>query len=73
MKEAYGYRSKAVHGATFKGATFDRLREVATRVDGICRDISALYLDTNSGVAALIEGHNDHLNSRFARMILGQS
>lgn len=45
VKRAYGIRSKAVHGASFKEKEEEQLRDVSVKIDGICRSIARKYLE----------------------------
>jgi hypothetical protein len=71
VKEAYGFRSRAVHGATFKPKDAERLRECATRVDQVCRDLVYIYFDPESGFRAAMEGSDGATTEFFVTSILG--
>lgn len=71
IKEAYGYRSKAVHGASFKGTAFERLRAASVQIDEICRRLSILYLEDGK-VTEIIEGGDENLNAHFIELVLGE-
>ncbi len=71
VKEAYGFRSKAVHGATFKPKDDERLRQCARRVDQICRDLVHVYFDPESGFRAAIDGSDEATTEFFVARVLG--
>jgi hypothetical protein len=65
IREAYGLRSRAVHGATFKDKAFDQLRSTSTYIDNVCRQLSILYLTNHEDVATKIESDENEFNSYF--------
>jgi hypothetical protein len=56
MKQAYSYRSKVVHGASFKESAFAHLIETSEYLDMTCRSLSRKYITNESKL-------RDHLNS----------
>lgn len=71
VKEAYGFRSKAVHGATFKPKDAERLKECARRVDQVCRDLVLAYFDSENGFRAAIEKSEQATTEFFINRVLG--
>lgn len=65
VKQAYGYRSRAVHGASFKVADIDQLRDCATRVDQICRELSFIYFGPDARFRDAIESSDQHATDFF--------
>lgn len=65
VKQAYGYRSKAVHGAPFKSADVSQLRDCATEIDQLCRELSLLYLGPDSRFRDAIESSDQHATDFF--------
>ncbi|KQN24032.1 hypothetical protein ASF00_17675 [Sphingomonas sp. Leaf34] len=65
VKQAYGYRSKAVHGAPFKSADVNQLRDCATGIDQICRDLTLLYFGTDARFRDAIESSDQHATEFF--------
>ncbi len=68
LKEAYGYRSCAVHGASFKDKVFDRLRSTSCYIDDVCRQLALLYLANPEKIARSIEGNEEDFNAFFYRL-----
>jgi hypothetical protein len=73
VKEAYVYRSKAVHGAFFKPKDVERLRKCARDLDEVCRALVIEYLDTETGLKAAIEGPDQATTDFFIERTLGVS
>ena len=71
IKEAYGYRSKAVHGTYFKSRDFERLRVCSVRIDEICRRIHHAYFDLDTGLAQAIESSDEDTTEYFLNRTLG--
>lgn len=71
VKEAYGFRSKAVHGATLKPKDAERLEECARRVDQVCRDLVLAYFDSENGFRAAIEKSEQATTEFFINRVLG--
>jgi hypothetical protein len=73
VKEAYGFRSKAVHGASFKPNDAERLRKCARQIDEVCRALVVAYFSPESGFRAAIEGNDESIANFFIRRTLGDS
>ena len=73
IKEAYGYRSKAIHGATFKTKDADRLRECASELDESCRRLWFVYADPSSGFRDSIEVSDQIATDYFLQRTLGRA
>jgi hypothetical protein len=71
MKEAYGYRSKVVHGASIAEGKFDDLIEVSARCDGFARRLIYL-LTSNEQAMALFKMKSDKFEEHLLRMMLTQ-
>jgi hypothetical protein len=71
VKEAYGFRSRAVHGATFKLKDTERLRECAKLMDQVCRDLVLTYFDPGTGFRAAIEKSEQATTEFFINRVLG--
>ncbi|NTG16440.1 hypothetical protein G6L05_22060 [Agrobacterium rhizogenes] len=71
IKQAYGYRSKAVHGATFRPTEFNQLREASEGIDEICRVLFGVYVDENNPFRTAVEGSDDTLNQFLVELLLG--
>jgi hypothetical protein len=71
VKTAYGFRSKCVHGASFKPAEFDQLRDCSTQIDEVCRALQALYLDTDQSFRSAVEGPDQNFSEFFMGVVLG--
>ncbi|WAC27505.1 HEPN domain-containing protein [Ancylobacter sp. SL191] len=72
MKRAYGFRSKTVHGASFKPTEMDQLRECSKIVDHICRALQALYFDDEDpSFRSAVEASDDKSSEFFVEAILG--
>ena len=71
VKQAYGYRSKAVHGASFKPADVNQLRDCATEVDQICRDLSLLYFGPDARFRDAIESSDQRATDFFMEALFG--
>lgn len=56
IKAAYGIRSKAVHGATFKEKEEAVLKRTSIDIDDICRDLALLYLEQDQFREAIESG-----------------
>lgn len=70
VKEAYGYRSRAVHGASFKGSAYERLKHCSQKLDGICRALAVLCLNTENGLVAELARKDDAINRFFLEKVL---
>jgi hypothetical protein len=73
LKQAYGYRSKTVHGATFKEKVYDRMRACSGMIDEVCRHLSKLYLNSDNGVATALENSDEKIAEFFLDRILGNT
>lgn len=73
VKEAYGYRSKAVHGASFKPKDANKLIASSEAVDQICRQLVVAYFDRTSGLRAALEGPDQESTDYFVERLLGSS
>lgn len=70
VKEAYGYRSKVVHGASFRAADLPKLLRCASTIDQICREMALAYLDSETGLNAAIEGSDQAATDYFLRRLM---
>jgi hypothetical protein len=70
VKIAYGFRSKAVHGASFRQKDLDRLVQSSVEIDEICRKLIVLYLDRDTKIAENLEVDAERLNEFFHRRLL---
>lgn len=73
VKEAYGYRSKAVHGASFKPKDAEKLIASSEAVDEICRRLVVAYFDPTSGLRVALEGSDQETTDYFIERLLGSS
>ncbi|MBY3517077.1 hypothetical protein HFN76_33630 [Rhizobium laguerreae] len=73
VKQAYGYRSKAVHGASFKPADVGQLRDCSTKIDEIYRELYGLYFADDGRFRAAAEGTDEDANRFFIKLLLGDS
>jgi hypothetical protein len=71
IKEAYGYRSKAVHGAHFKIKDFARLRDCSIGIDHVCRLLHHAYFDPETGLADAIDSSDEVTSEYFVYKTLG--
>jgi len=71
VKEAYNFRSKAVHGTTFKPKEFDRLRVCAVKIDEVCRRLHHAYFDLDTGLAMAVENSDEDATEFFVNRTLG--
>ena len=71
VKKAYGFRSKTVHGASFKPAEVDQLRDCAKDIDNICRALNKLYHDKDGSFRSAVEGSDQISTDFFMEAILG--
>jgi hypothetical protein len=53
VKAAYGLRSRAVHGATFKDKDQRQLIEASIKLDQVCREVTFAYLQSDDFQEAL--------------------
>ncbi|MGO8100449.1 hypothetical protein AB9F46_08540 [Rhizobium leguminosarum] len=73
VKQAYGYRSKAVHGASFKPSDIGQLRECSTKIDEIYRKLYGLYFAEDGRFRAAAEGTDEKINGFFIELLLGDT
>lgn len=71
VKKAYGFRSKTVHGASFKNAEINQLRDCATYVDQLCRALQVLYFDSDPAFRSAVEGKDDQSSEFFIEAVMG--
>ncbi len=71
VKKAYGFRSKTVHGATFKASEVDQLRDCARDVDQVCRELQTIYFGGDPSFRAAVEGAADRTSDYFEHAVLG--
>lgn len=71
VKQAYGFRSKAVHGASFKPRDVDQLRDCAIEIDQIYRKVFDQYLLPDGRIRSIIEDTNDKVTSFFEDLVIG--
>lgn len=71
VKQAYGYRSKAVHGSSFKPVEVDQLRDCAGAIDQIYRCLFVLYFDENGRFRTAAEGSEENVTQFFMELLLG--
>lgn len=71
VKKAYGFRSKTVHGASFKPAEVEQLRDCARDIDDICRALNVLYWDEDEAFRSAVEGSDQTSTDFFMEAILG--
>lgn len=69
VKQAYGIRSKAVHGSAFKDKDFPMLIEAARSLDEVCRRLTRMYLD-DSTFSSAIESNSEQFNDFWLAKIL---
>lgn len=69
VKEAYGIRSKAVHGAHFKVKEEEQLRLASPKIDDICRKITNKYL-SDEPFRMAIESDQTNFNDYWLRRTL---
>ena len=65
IKDAYGFRSRAVHGSSFKVKVFDELRQISTDIDEVCRKIAEMYYLDLDGIRDRLEGTEEEFNAFF--------
>jgi hypothetical protein len=53
VKTAYGFRSKAVHGASFREKDHGKLVAASTKIDQVCREVTLAYLSSSDFESAL--------------------
>lgn len=73
VKQAYGYRSKAVHGSSFSRGDVAQLRDCAVAIDGVYRKLFSLYFHENTHFRDAVEGDNDKATQFFTNLLLGSS
>lgn len=73
VKQAYGYRSKTVHGASFKEADMNKLRDCSTAIDGICRHLYLMYLEDDAVLSSAVESSDEIATAFFLAKLLGES
>ncbi|ANM17188.1 hypothetical protein AMK06_CH02294 [Rhizobium sp. N541] len=71
VRQAYGYRSKAVHGASFKPADVTQLRDCSKKIDQFCRSLFELYLEEEGQFRTAVEGPDDDVTQFFIELLLG--
>jgi hypothetical protein len=71
IRQAYGYRSKAVHGASFKPTDVNQLRDCSKKIDQFCRLLFELYLGEDGKFRTAVEGPDDDVTQFFLELILG--
>lgn len=72
VKKAYGFRSKTVHGASFKKGEIESLRDCSSDVDSICRALYYLYFDSASSFRSAVDRTDEAATEFFTGMVLGQ-
>jgi len=73
IKQAYGYRSKAVHGAAFKPADVKQLRDCSRRIDEVCRELFGLYFQENGQFRTAVERVDEAAARFFLDAVLGNA
>lgn len=68
VKLAYGMRSKAVHGATFRDRDHEKLVEASVHIDQICREVALAFFG-NADFRDALEGDDDAFNAFWARKL----
>jgi len=71
VKQAYGYRSKAVHGSSFSPAEVNQLRDCSKAIDEIYRWLFSLYFQEDGRFRAAVEGTNENATQFFIELLLG--
>lgn len=71
VKQAYGYRSKAVHGSSFKPTDVGQLRDCSKKVDQIYRSLFALYIQEDERFRTAVEGTDEDATQFFVELLLG--
>jgi hypothetical protein len=71
VKQAYGYRSKAVHGSSFSHADVNQLRDCSKAIDQIYRVLFSLYFQNNGRFRASLEGTDENVTHFFIELLLG--
>lgn len=69
IKEAYGYRSRAVHGAVFDIKSFTKIVESSEYIDGVCRKLATMYIENISNFSENIESKQEKFDSYFQDVI----
>jgi hypothetical protein len=72
VKQAYGFRSKAVHGATFKPNEVAQLTLTSEGIDEVCRAIFGAYIQDESPLRNALEGSDEDLNGYMIQAIMGR-
>ncbi|HZG26839.1 MAG TPA: hypothetical protein VE079_00130 [Ensifer sp.] len=73
VKKAYGYRSKAVHGNSFKEFEVKQLRECSKSLDQVCRRLFGVYFEENSRFRSALEDSDENLTEFFTVVLMGAS
>jgi hypothetical protein len=73
IKDGYGYRSKTVHGASFKQKDIDRLSECAINLDHVCRQLLYEYYNEDGKLRAALEDSDVAMTEFFIQRTLGGS
>lgn len=71
IKAAYNYRSRAVHGDSFKPDQFPHLINESIYIDETCRRIAYLYMTERDGFAKQIEAKKEAYDNYFYEQIFG--
>jgi hypothetical protein len=70
IKQAYGFRSKVVHGSTLKETQFDQLRDTSDYLDKACRTLMIKYDTNEDNFRDCIE--SDHTDAFFLDKLLAR-
>ncbi len=73
IKDGYGYRSKTVHGASFKQKDIDRLSECAKSLDHVCRRLVYEYWSSDGKLRMALEDSDTAMTEFFIQRTLGGS
>ncbi|TVZ66168.1 HEPN domain-containing protein [Rhizobium mongolense] len=73
VKQAYGFRSKAVHGATFKPNEVAQLKQISKGIDRVCRAVFEAYIEDTSPFREALETSDEDLNGFLIQILLGSA
>jgi hypothetical protein len=71
IKQAYGFRSKVVHGSTIKEGQFDQLRDTSDYLDKACRILTIKYVTDEDKFRDCIE--TDYIDAFFLGKLLAKA
>lgn len=70
IKQAYGYRSKAVHGHSFKPSDVKQLCDCSKGLDQACRRLFHLYFQKGCRFRSAVEGKDENATQFFLELLL---